>query len=150
MPRRKSKFRKLKRILLAPFYALAYNVISLKDTFQQAMSSLGLSRDIPRHRNRDFERAGKESSLPPMVDRAATANLNNATKVRQDEIANAAIVENRLLKGRGEKSKEFREQKAKEKTSVSQGNVISHLARMQQKSKQKENADPDSDSADSQ
>lgn len=133
---------------MAPFYSFVNNLIGLKDTIGQILESFGFNRKIPRSRNRDFERAGKEEPTRALVDPISAANIRNAQKVRSDETIRAAVQENKLLKSRGKSSEEFRKQKGEEKASVSQGNVISHLARMQQKAKKKAKLEQDNESND--
>lgn len=137
--RRKSRIRQIKRLILFPFASFLNNLIGLKDLIVQAFVSLGFSKSIPRRRNRDFELAGKEEPLRSFVDPVAAANLRNAQHLRTEETIRAATKENKLLKGRSKNAEEFRQNKVQEKSSVSQGSVVSHLASMQQKAKEKAN-----------
>ena len=144
--RHRSWVRRVKRILLTPFYIVANIFIGLKDALDQTLLFLGLKPGIRRSHNKDFERAGRESA-PRMlrVDTAAAAKLNKAHQERATESIAAELWEKRVLARNSNAAKELREEMTNDARSVSSGSVISHLAKMNRKSK----SQPPSDETDS-
>ena len=104
--KRKSPLRRVKKILLMPFYVFANTLIGLKDVLDQTLLFLGITKGVRRRRNKDFERAGRES-FPRIheVDATAAAKLQKVHLERASESLNAGLRERRLLAGRGAAAK---------------------------------------------
>ena len=79
------------------------------------------------------------------VDYEAAYNLNNATKVRDQEIQNAVKMEKALLRGKNDHAKRFREGMRQDNSSVSKSDVHSHLAKMNRRAAEKKVANESED-----
>lgn len=140
--RHSKRFWHVKKILLTPFYIIADICIGLKDALDQTLLFFGLKKEIRGSYNRDFEKAGRESS-PRMlrVDSAAASNLNKAHLERTTESIEAEAWEKRLLARNSAAAKELREEMTSDARSVSSGSVVSHLAKMNRKAEAKSSTD---------
>lgn len=120
-----------------PFNVVINTIIALKDAFLTVLSFFGLAKRRTR-RNRDFDRAGRESSNVSSVDSTSAANLNNADRLRDLEILAQVRYENRMLRKNSEEAENLRKAMIEDSLSVSQGAAINHLAEVNRRAKEKE------------
>ncbi|MEM9411328.1 MAG: hypothetical protein AAGA30_09460 [Planctomycetota bacterium] len=136
--KRRISSRRLKRVLLWPFYVVANTFVALRDALDQILIFIGLKGRGRRRRNKDFERAGREVPNIESYDSRAAANLDRADQVRDKEILRQVIYENRMLRKNTKEAKELREEMISDNLSVSQGQSINHLAEMNRRAAEKE------------
>ena len=125
----KRQIRKLKRIMYSPVNVVINTSLALRDVVYQVLTIVGLKGPRRRRRNRDFEKAGRESPRIESVDDRAIVNLEKADRVRDREILNQVRYEKRTLRKRTKEAEELRENMRIDNLSVSQGDAISHLAK---------------------
>lgn len=147
--------RRLKWLLKSPYIALMGIVSALRDSLDTLLQILGLKAGgVPRRRNRDFERAGRERPRVDGYDANALRNLEKSDQQRDREILDRIAYENRTLRKNDKEGEQLRQMMIEESRSVSQGSSISHLAKMNQREKArlkaaKECAKPEADDLES-
>ncbi len=135
--RSQRRMRKLKRICLAPYHALVNLSYSVLDVLETIISFIGLRRRS-RRRNKDFDRAGRESFFQPTVDSAAAAELNKADRIRDQEIISQVKYENRVLRRNNDEARELKQAMEEDSLSFSQGAAINHLAEVNRRAAKKQ------------
>lgn len=131
----------LKRMFMA-LMRTGYNILqSFREVFDLLLSTLGLKRRIPRRRNKDFERAGREVPTIDTADSSSMKNLNAAGRTREKEVIQQVRFERKMLRRRNQQAEELRQTMEEDNRSVSQGDAISHLARMNQRQRSKKKAE---------
>lgn len=143
MQENSSKFqRKLKRFYIAIGRNLMGLLQSFREVFDLVLSAIGLKRRIPRRRNKDFERAGREVPHIDAADTGSLRNLDKAGKTREQEVIRQVRYERKTLRRRNQEAQQLRETMQEDNKSVSQGDALSHLARMNQRQRKKEATTP--------
>ena len=135
--------RKLKHAYSQTYHAFVNTIMSLKDAIVQILAFVGLANRQRRRRNRDFDRAGRETSGGGYVDTRSANNLNKADRVRDLEILAQVQYENRLLRKNNKEAKLLRQAMIEDSLSVSQGEAINHLAEVNRRAKEKQKQDKD-------
>jgi hypothetical protein len=137
MPRRKKTGKRIKktlwRLACAPVFAVSDVAVHLKDGFFQIFVHAGLI-DPPEQKNW----RGK-SSRRPVSQRETHLALNELKKAeskRNQKELEIKLRERRLLKSKSEEGKKFHKDLERSVRSVSKGQSVSHLFKMQQKAKQ--------------
>lgn len=140
-----SRNRKWLKQMSTALMRTGYNIFqSFREVLDLLLSTIGLKRRLPRRRNKDFERAGREVPNIDMADATSMKNLKAAGRTREKEVIQQVRFERRTLRKRNQQAEELRQTMEEDNRSVSQGDSISHLARMNQRhSQRKKKAESD-------
>lgn len=134
---KRKRDRKIKRLVTTPVDAVLSVWQNIRELFDLVMSITGLRHRQPRRYNRDFEKAGKEVPRVDDVDSGSLKALKQATKTREQEIIQQVKFERKTLRRKTADAEELRQSMQDDNQSVSRGDSISHLARMNEQARKK-------------